>query len=296
VAVVDIVVVSYNSSKTLKGCVGPLAENGSVNVIVVDNASDDASVESVACLPLTVLCLENNYGFAYGCNRGWETGSAQFVLFLNPDARIDTDSILALASALRNDPALGLVAPRLYADDGALEYSQRRFPRLRSTYAQAFFAHRFFPRAAWVDESVRDPRAYELSGDVEWISGACVLVRREALERIGGWDEGFFLYGEDIDLCQRLWAAGFRVSYDASVTAVHIGGASAPRGRSIPLLTRGRIRFVKKHRNRVIALLHQLGIALGALTHAVFTQQGPGARAGQLRAFRAALFYKPFVH
>ena len=105
-----------------------------------------------------------------------------------------------------------------------------------------------------------------------------MLVRRSAIEAIGGWDEGFFLYGEDIDLCRRLWEGGYRVRYEASATATHIGGASAPRGRSIPFLARGRIRFAQSTCGHGVALLHQTGIALGALTHAVFTTQGRGSQ------------------
>lgn len=118
-----------------------------------------------------------------------------------------------------------------------------------------------------------------------------MLVRRSAIEAIGGWDEGFFLYGEDIDLCRRLWEGGYSVRYEASATATHIGGASSPGGRSIPFLARGRIRFARKHLRPGVALLHQTGIALGAFTHAIFTTQGRGARAGQIRALKAAIFY-----
>lgn len=291
VAEIDVVVVSYNSAATLRDAVSALAEAENVNVIVVDNDSQDGSVDSVAGLRLTVLPTTVNRGFASGCNRGLEAGSAPYVLFLNPDARIDVDALGRLVSVLASDAGTGLVAPRVVAEDGSLEYSQRRYPRVRSTFAQAFLLPRLLPRAAWADECIRDPRAYAESGDCEWVSGACMLVRRSAIEAIGGWDEGFFLYGEDIDLCRRMWEGGYSVRYEASATATHIGGASSPRGRSIPFLARGRIRFARKHLRPGVALLHQTGIALGAFTHAVFTTQGRGARAGQIRALKAAIFY-----
>jgi len=291
VALVDVVVVSYNSEQTLRSCVRPLANERDLAVVVVDNDSDDSSVESVRDLNVTVVSTGRNAGFAAGSNRGAEEGTAPYLLFLNPDARIDPETIRHLAGRFEEDPAIALVAPRLLDDKGLLEFSLRRFPRLRSTYAQALFVHRLFPRAKWTDECIRDPLAYTHSGDAEWVSGACMLVRRRAFEEIGGWDEDFFLYGEDIDLCHRLHAAGYRIAFDADSQAIHAGGASAPRARMLPVLARGRILFVRKHKPRLIAYLHQFGIALGAGTHALLTTQGREARIGQVHAFRASLFY-----
>jgi N-acetylglucosaminyl-diphospho-decaprenol L-rhamnosyltransferase len=289
--IVDVVVVSFNSEENLRACVSPFADDARFEVVVVDNASDDRSLDVVANLPVRAVALEENHGFAYGCNRGWEPGSAPFVLFINPDARGEPESILRLADVLREHEEVGAVGPRIRNEDGSLDFSQRRFPRLRSTYAQALFLHRAMPRASWVDEVIRDPALYEQRRVVEWLSGACLLVRRDALEKIGGWDEGFFLYGEDVDLCLRLRTAGYRVLYEPLASTMHVGGASAPRARLLPLLARGRIRFVKKHLAGPVALLHQAGIALGSATHAALTTQGSIARAGHAQALRAAVLY-----
>jgi N-acetylglucosaminyl-diphospho-decaprenol L-rhamnosyltransferase len=288
VALVDVVVVSYNSAGTLRGCVEPLSDEEELNVIVVDNASTDESVEAVSDLAVGVIALDRNLGFARGCNRGWASGSAPYALFLNPDARIDKTAVRLLATVLEAHPSLGLVAPQLVDGEGSLEFSQRRFPRLRSTYAQALFLHRIFTHAQWADEVVRDPQAYERPGSVEWLSGACVLLRRSALERVGGWDEGYFHYGEDIDLCRRLWSSGFELRYEPTVCAVHLGGASAPRAQLLPRLAASRIRYAQLHRTPTAALLERIGIALGALTHAAFSSKGRAVRAGHLRAFRLA--------
>ena len=102
-----------------------------------------------------------------GCNAGWRAGTGEYVLFLNPDARIDPAPLERLADVLDSDPAVGIVAPRILQPDGSLDYSQRRFPRLGSTYAHAFFLHRIF-RGALDDELVQDARAYERPGSPEW--------------------------------------------------------------------------------------------------------------------------------
>src|SRR4051812_19129167 len=134
---VDVVVVAYNSRHELRGCVEPLSSLEGVHVFVVDNASADASLDVVADLPVERLALERNGGFSHGCNAGWKAGRAPFVLFLNPDARIDSVSLQRLVAVLENVEAAGAAAPRITTPEGELDFSQRRFPRLRSTYAQA---------------------------------------------------------------------------------------------------------------------------------------------------------------
>jgi N-acetylglucosaminyl-diphospho-decaprenol L-rhamnosyltransferase len=287
VALVDVVVVSYNSRDELRGCVEPLVGLDDVCVIVVDNASTDGSLHSVADLPLEAIPLERNGGFAYGCNVGWRSGEAPFVLLLNPDARIDRSALERLLEVLESAPGTAAAAPRILHTDGSLDFSQRRFPRLRSTYAQALFLHRVFPTATWTDEVVRDQGAYQRAGSPEWVSGACILLRRSALEAVGGLDEGFFLYCEDIDLCRRLREAGYRLLYEPFAVVVHEGGASAPRPGLLPILAASRIRYASKHRGRAAAGLERAGIALGALTH-ILASRGGAVRAGHARSLRLA--------
>lgn len=291
-ALVDVVVVSYNSADVLRSCVEPLAHDAEVRVFVVDNASPQGPPETVSDLPAELIELDRNYGFAYACNVGLAAGESRFVLFLNPDAQIQPESVRQLAAVLERQDRCALVAPQILDPDGRLEYSLRRRPRLVSTYAQAFFLHRLFPRALWTDELIRDPEVYATARTVEWVSGACLLARRSVLEEIGGWDDDFFLYGEDIDLCRRVWAAGYEVRYEPQATAVHIGGTSAPSARMAPTLVRGRIRYVKKHEPAPVALLHQAGLALGSLTHALLTTKGLRMRMGHARAFAAAVSFR----
>jgi GT2 family glycosyltransferase len=191
------------------------------------------------------------------------------------------------------DPAIGAVAPRIQEPDGTLDWSQRRFPRLRSTFAQALFLHRFWPTAPWTDELVREAAAYDRPASPEWASGACLLVRRTVLERLGGLDEGFFLYCEDMDLCRRIRDARLDVRYDPEAVCIHEGGASAPRAALLPVLAASRIRYARKHRSRVVALLERAGVVLGGLTHAAVTRGGRAARRGNLRAVGRALTPRP---
>jgi len=286
---VDVVIVSYNSRDRLRACVGPLLETPGANVIVVDNASPDQSLEAVRDLPLQAVQLPFNGGFAHGVNAGWRAGSAPYVLLLNPDARIEAASLEALVQALETDPRIGAVAPRILDEDGSLDYSLRRFPRLRSTYARALFLHRLFPTASWTDELIRDHAVYERRGNPDWVSGACILLRRKALEELHGLDEGFFMYSEDIDLCRRLRVAGYELLYEPAALVEHEGGASAPRAELLPVLAASRLRYAAKHRSTVGALLERIGVALEAATHVAVSRGGRRARAGHARALRLAV-------
>lgn len=285
----DIVVVSYNSRDRLRACVEPLVGIEGVEVIVVDNASPDRSLEAVAEVQVTRVQNPRNGGFAYGVNAGWRAGQGRDVLLLNPDATIDGTALGRLAEVLERDPGVGAVAPRIVNEDGSLQPSLRRFPRLRSTFSQALFVHRLAPRASWADEVIRDPRAYTSYWEPEWVSGACVLVRREVLERLDGLDEGFFLYGEDKDLCRRIRDLGLRVAFEPAALCAHAGGASAPRAALLPVLAASRVRYARKHYRHPAALLERAGIALGALVHAAVGRGGPAVRAGHLAAARVAL-------
>ena len=286
---VDVVVVSYNSANELRACVQPLALARGCHVVVVDSASGDGSLGAVAGLPVTTIPLPVNRGFAHGCNAGLRHGTAPYVLLLNPDAVIPEAGLRSMAAILDTEPAVGAVAPRILEADGTVDWSQRRFPRLRSTFAQALFLHRLLPRAAWTDELVRDPAAYAAAASPEWASGACLLVRRSVLEALGGLDDGFFLYCEDMDLCRRIRDAGHDIRYTPDAVCRHLGGASAPRAALLPVLAASRVRYARKHQPAPKAVLERAGVVLGGLTHAALTTRGRDVRRGNLRAAARAL-------
>jgi N-acetylglucosaminyl-diphospho-decaprenol L-rhamnosyltransferase len=288
-ALVDVVVVSYNSADHLRPCVEGLSREPDVSVTVVDNASADGTLETVADLPVHSIQTGANLGFARGCNIGWAGGSSPYVLFLNPDAQLARSSLDALVATLESTPRAGVAAPRIVSETGELQWSLRRFPRLRSTYAQALFLHLVARHAAWADEVIRDRDWYERAGVQEWASGACLLVRRSLLEQLGGFDERFFIYCEDIDLCYRTRSAGYEVHYVPDAVAVHAGGASAPREAMTATLTRSRITWARSHRSRLGAAAEQLGIGLEAATRLAVGHGGRLGRRGHAQSLRAAL-------
>lgn len=285
---VDVVVVTYNSRDEIRDCVSPLAADPTLNVIVVDNASGDGTPEVIQDLELTVIRNPGNRGFGSACNTGWAAGSAPFVLFLNPDARVDPASIHELADSLANDERAGIVGPQIRNADGTIQASQRRFPSHAASFAHAFFLHRVLPRTR-LSFDISNPREYESVRHPDWVSGACLLIRRELLELVGGFDERFFMYCEDMDICRQARSAGLAVRYEPSVVVQHAGAASAPRAHMVATMIRSRLLYARKHRTWLGYQVERLAIALDSLTHALVTTQGPEARRLYLNSLRAAL-------
>jgi GT2 family glycosyltransferase len=286
---VDAVVVSYHSRATLRACVAPLCDLPNVQVTVVDNDSADSSLESIADLDLRAIQSGRNGGFGFGCNLGAAAGSAPYILLLNPDATITAEALQALLDVLEREPSVALVAPRVLDSDGSLQRTQRNFPRLRSTWSQALFLHRIATRARWADEVIWDPEVYDRPGSPEWLSGACMLVRRSAYEQVGGFDERFFLYCEDIDLCRSLRVAGHDLCYEPAATVHHVGGASAPANTTNPIYARSRVAYARKHYRRGAVGLERTGIAVGEATHALVSVARPRKARGHLAALRAVI-------
>ncbi len=227
---VDVVVVTYNSAKELPDLFTAL--DSAAPVTVVDNASSDDSAAVAEALGAHVIRGEVNAGFGAGCNRGALRGSADYLLFLNPDARIAPADLEQLVAAFDANPDFAIGSPQLYVTDGRPQRVVWPFPRALDSWAEALGIERLFPN--W--------RA-------DFVVGACLFVRRSAFEAVAGFDERIWLYGEETDLCRRVRDAGGTVAVVSEARATHIGGASGGtvRGLVREHFVRGGEHFVDKH-------------------------------------------------
>jgi N-acetylglucosaminyl-diphospho-decaprenol L-rhamnosyltransferase len=216
-----------------------------VHMVVVDNACPERSPSLVSDLPVEIVDMGFNAGFGAGCNTGVRRGQGEAILFLNPDARVASADVLRLAQRLSNDSSAGACGPRITDSNGRTSPTMRRLPRLRTAFAEALFLHHLLPRTAWTSEIIRT--GYDTPTDTEWLSGAVLCVRRAAFEQVGGFDERFFLYCEDTDLCFKLRQAGFHVWYEPDVCAHHEGGASAPSPGQASLKAAARLTYARIH-------------------------------------------------
>lgn len=231
---VDVVVVSYNSAPLLGEALSGLPPCASVTV--VDNTSADRSIEVARAHGAHVIENPVNAGFAAASNQGARRGTAQYLLFLNPDTRPTPEAIDALVRALDGDATVGAVSPRLRQADGREQRAAWPFPSARAAWREALGLHRLGRH--------RDAPGF--------VIGACFLTRRSVFEALGGFDTRFWLYAEEADYCRRMADAGLAVRVIDDVEIGHIGGASSVGAESLTTehFERGAEHFVRRHEGR----------------------------------------------
>ena len=280
----SIVIVTWHSS----GDVGPLLASlarvlaGGAELVVVENASGDATPKVVcAAVPEARLIVNDwNRGFAAAANQGLAASRGAFVLFVNPDAVVLDDAIARALAYADGDPAIGIVGCRTLNANGKPQPTVDRFHTAGGLVAEALIGRRGL-RAR--------PRGVVpvTSGDVDWVYGSFLLCRRAALTAVGGFDEAYEMYGEDLDLCHRVRAAGFRVVYCAEATIVHRGnrsGALRYGGDRDVAVLKGTLRFFRRRRGAgaecAFRLLAGTSFVVKALVNAVWALGPGGAPAG----------------
>ncbi len=222
-----IVIVSFDCRAALQTCLLKLiAEGDTPPIIVVDNASTDGTVEMIAGDFPTVTLIENaeNRGFAAACNQGIRACVSDFVLLLNPDTLLKRATLQKLLDTMRAQPNIGACGPRVLNTDGSLQPSCRRFPSLGAMIWDELGLSRLFPHSRRLARYRMSGWQHDETRDVDQLMGSCMLLRRSTLEHIGLLDERFFLYFEEVDLCQRLYQAGWRVAFVADAAVTHLGG------------------------------------------------------------------------
>lgn len=254
---VSAVVVNYNAGDDLRAALRSIADEmagRAWEAVVVDNASTDGSARAATEFAPQVRLIVNrdNVGFGRAVNQAVASVAAPLVLIMNPDCRLEPGSVAALAHILESDRSCAVAGPRILDPDGAVQGSARGDPdMLTGLFGRASALRRLLPglpvskrnvvesgRALPEDGAARmGPGAaadavVPISVVVDWVSGACMLARRSALEVVGGFDERYFLYWEDADLCRRLRSRGYRIRYVPAATAVHRVGQSSRTARA----------------------------------------------------------------
>jgi hypothetical protein len=262
---VAVVVVAWNSRDDLEVCLRALEPlRRPHEVVVVDNASADGSAAFVreAFPAVGVIDAGANLGFARASNLGWRATSAPFVVFLNPDARVETGAVESLVALLGARPDVGIVGPATRNEDGSPQVS---FGPDLTPWSE--WRQRRLVRAA----KARDPNVlFDLEArcsrehEPDWVSGSCLMARRSLLETLGGFDERFFLYEEDVDLCVRARKAGARVVFTPTARVIHRLGRSMERsgGGAHREYARSHLLYYRKHRGPLLAALLEAWLLL----------------------------------
>jgi N-acetylglucosaminyl-diphospho-decaprenol L-rhamnosyltransferase len=290
---VSAVIVSFNTRAHLLRCVASLEERVSLplEIVVVDNGSGDGSAAALRAAHPAVRVLENgaNLGFAAACNRGLREVRAPYCLLLNSDAEVRPGAVEALAEALDERPEVGIVGPRTMGPGGGpqVSFGPDLTPLSEWRQRRLVVALREGKAAAVREVEALSAREQE----PVWVSAACLLARKAALDAVGGLDERFFLYEEDVDLCLRVRRAGWRILYTPRAVVVHHLGKSMESAPALSRLEydRSHLRFYAKHRGPAARALLRLYLA-GSAAAGWVAALGPGPeRQARRRERRDAL-------
>ncbi len=263
----SVIIVSWNVCDLLECCLRSVASEAAalslpVETIVVDNASSDGTADRLrrAHPDVRLIASPRNLGFAAGCNLGLAAASGDPVLLLNPDAVLQPGALGALLRALEQHPRMGAAGPLLLDATGREQSSRRRFPSLANAFLESTLVQDHFPGLPWYRRYYCLDVSSALPQRVDWLVGACLLVRRAAIDATGPLDERFFMYFEEVDWFLRAAAAGWSAWYEPGARVVHLAGASSakdPAARQANFL-RSKAAFYRKH----------FGPVAGAAVHA----------------------------
>jgi GT2 family glycosyltransferase len=241
----SVVVVTYNALPWIEHCLESVRGE---ETIVVDNGSTDGTPDVVRELFPDVRVLEGeNRGLGAGWNAGMAVAGGRYFLLLNADAWLTDGSLERLVAFADANPRAAVVGPRLLNTDGSLQRSVRGFPTLWRLATEYFFLRKLAPRSRLLNAFYAGGFDHDEMRDADFVMGACMLVRREAVEEVGALDESFFLFSEETDWCYRFVRAGWRVLFFPGAECVHVG-AAAHGGRMLRENLRGHLRFLSKHR------------------------------------------------
>lgn len=251
---VSVCIVSWNVADDLRACLQSIRAQDTpptYEVIVADNASSDESVAMVReqFPEVELIVNDRNLGFAKATNQTLRAASGRYLMMLNPDTVLEPDCLAKLVAVADAHPEAGIVAPRLVYPDGSLQYSCRRFPTIAAAVYRNTVFGRLFPSARPAADYIMQDCDHDTQHDVDWASGACLLIRREAYEQVGELDEGFVWGSEDVDYCFRMHREGWSVLYSPVTDVIHAVGRSTDQAvvPTIMRTHRGMYRLYSKH-------------------------------------------------
>jgi GT2 family glycosyltransferase len=270
----SIIIVNWNTDSVLSNCLDSLYESIrksslSIETILVDNNSTDDSLHGVVENNLNpkILRQSENLGFGKACNRGAMEASGKYLLFLNPDTLIVENAVNDLFSFMENHRDVGIAGPQLVDPDGVLQPSASPRLELRSELLHLFHLNAINPFNQYRMDSWNKQTARE----VEVLQGACLIVRQEVFIDLGGFDERFFMYTEEVDLCFRCRQEGWKIIWVPWIRVLHIGGHSTSQKEEMMFLElyRSKIEYFRKHRNNQSVILYKLLLFVVALTRQI---------------------------
>lgn len=296
----SVIIVNYNTADELRSCIRSVTKHTkeiNYEIIVVDNNSNDHSKTMLEeDFPnVTSYFLPYNSGFSFANNYAMERSKSNYILLLNPDTELKENSFLKMYEFLDNNPAVGAVGPILTDQQGNIRLTFHKFPNIKKHFIESLNIRPLFRRYSLTKEQ-NVLIAIEKPFEVDWISGGCFMVRRSIYDDIGGLDERFHLFAEDVDWCVRIKSTGWKVFCLSQIKIVHIGGVSTHRNffRLVFNRYRSNLIFVKKHSGKaelfIIRILVLFGLILRIISSFFIKYSGAKERRERIKAYFASLF------
>lgn len=267
----SVVIVNLNTRDELRDCLTSVlgADSGSAEIIVVDQASVDGSVEMLhgEFPEMPLIRNTENLGFAKASNQGIKASSGRYVILLNPDCIVHPGAFTEIVRFGDAHPDAGIFGIRILNSDGSVFESCRRFPTLAAGIFRNAILARLFPNNPYIKEYLMADWDHSEVAEVDWVSGAALVIRRELLDDIGPFDERFFMYCEDVDIAYRAKQAGWKVMYFPGATVVHLRARSSDQNpvRMIVAFHRSMYLFFKKHYAERSSILVRAIVPLGLI-------------------------------
>ncbi|HEY6953546.1 MAG TPA: glycosyltransferase family 2 protein [Bacteroidota bacterium] len=248
---ISIIIVQYNKPELTKQCIKSVSKHCGVphEIILVDNNSEDPEARSLGATLPGIRFLQNtaNEGFGKANNKAAAVARGDIFFFLNNDTIVENDLFIPIRELIDNDRRIGIVGPRLLNQDHSLQLSAGSLPSILTETKDRLFYRRFEARAQAAVEHAH--QLFSVTREVEWVTGAALFIRRNLFESLGGFDEEFFMFFEDKDLCLRARLLGAKVVYSAGTSLVHLRGASASSATN-GLYRASQLRYYGKHRSQ----------------------------------------------
>jgi GT2 family glycosyltransferase len=271
--VLSIIIVTWNGKKYAEECLHSLVTRPlgvPTEIIVVDNASSDGTPEAIRAQFPQVHLIENdkNLGFAKANNIGLAASRGEYVCLVNSDVVIPPACMERMVAYMDANPTIGVLGPKMLSPDGGIGYSVMRLPTVWNTLCCALGLHAVFPKSGWFGGFMMSGYPYNSIDDVEVLTGWFWMVPRKALDQVGGLDEQFFMYGEDIDWCYRFLKAGWRVVFYPDAEALHYGAASSAKAptRFYIEMRRANLQYFRKHAGPIRTFGYRLATWLHEVT------------------------------
>ena len=276
---VSICIVSWNTSSLIKQCLQSIykfTSGISFEVVIVDNGSTDGTIEMIQTdFPQCHLIKSSeNLGFTKGNNLAVKNSSGRYILYLNPDTELISNSIYMMVKFLDENSDYGAVGPRLVFQDRNIQYvCARTFPTPKNQFNLLAMLDRIFTKSKFFSTVEMRYWDHKSNRDIDCLSGACILTRKEIVDMDGGFDENIFMYAEDVDFCYRILKSGWKIFYLADETIIHYAGSSSKKRDTTFFSTimqrESNIYFLNKHFGKRKAIAFILAVLLGSLIRVV---------------------------